>query len=104
VIGEARYWDLGLKMTEEYLDLDPAAARGFEFGVLEVLEDLGRARLAVDSADASDPSGADLRSYQEQIKAASARLDPYLNSSFRHQQFRLNLERWAGHFLKPVER
>jgi hypothetical protein len=103
VIGEARYLDLGLKMTEEYLQLDPSSAREFERMVLAVLESLGQARMTADAADNDDPSREDLRAYQEQVGAVTARLDPYLDSSFRHQQFRLNIERWVGHFLKPVE-
>ena len=63
VIGEARYLDLGLKMTEEYLQLDPSSTREFERMVLAVLESLGQARMTADAADNDDPSREDLRAY-----------------------------------------
>lgn len=103
VIGEARYFDLGLKMTEEYLQVDPSSAREFRRAALAVLESFGQARTAADAPDGDDPSGETTRVYQEQLGAISARLDPYLNAGFRHQQFKLNIERWAGHFSTPVE-
>ena len=111
-LGEEKYRQLVTKMTAEFLGLDDAHKSGFETAAGQMISELDAAAKAMQEAyktmtyDQKDPNSYQrqyaevTKRYNEARKTAESRLDPYLTTSGRHQQFKQNLQTW-GWYLNP---
>jgi hypothetical protein len=106
-LGDEKYLQLVNKSTAEFLGLDASSRAGFESAAQQMMAELDAATKAMQEGykgiayDQKDPSAwqrhySELtKRYNESRKAAESRLDPYLGTSARHQQFKQNLQTWA---------
>lgn len=108
-LGGEKYREMVALATTEFLGLDPSRALSFRSEADQVRADLDRARqeqmdalTAMKNAPPETVTGDQKREvwtrYQDQRTAAIERLEPYLDSSPRHEQFRDKLQRWTQYY------
>jgi hypothetical protein len=113
-LGDEKYKQLVMRMTGDFLGLDAAARAGFEAASAQMMSEYESATKTLQDAtktmtyDQKDPGVYQrqyaelMKHYNDSRKIAETRLDSYLTSAPRHQQFKQNLQTW-GWYVNPKQ-